>query len=421
VIPTDQEFAALAREVLDAQHYPDVRQAGTATPEQPYDAAGGTLPLQMGVAVDVISRPLPSPFRARLTALGPDPHAPRSPAPYASEKEDAAQFDSVPGKGFDADPVAAAIVPPAGAIGGSGPALAVDPAQNNAFKALNQAWAEGAAVQLANGRYVIQGLVPARQDALSRSLALRMERTAAEGTPIRKPRIATLQPWSPSIDEGWTRWVLEQYGFDVTPLHVDELTASLPNIGTLILADEVRLPIEGMRSVRRQPAPVRPEYADTLGPPDVEALEAFVRRGGTILCLNRASAGVIELLHLPVRDVVAGLPSDAFSVPRSLLEVVTNQDSRLMAGMPSRAAVLADDSPVFEVLEGFEGVVLASYAEEGSLLLSGFLLGDQHLRGHAAALDVELDAGHIILIGFRPQWRGQSFGTLRVLFNGVLR
>jgi hypothetical protein len=33
---------------------------------------------------------------------------------------------------------------------------------------------------------------------------------------------------------------------------------------------------------------------------------------------------------------------------------------------------------------------------------------------------VQLDDGHVVLLGFRPQWRGQPFGTLRVLFNSAL-
>jgi hypothetical protein len=40
IVPADQEFAAMAREVLDAQRYPDLRQYPGGPPERPYDAAG---------------------------------------------------------------------------------------------------------------------------------------------------------------------------------------------------------------------------------------------------------------------------------------------------------------------------------------------------------------------------------------------
>ena len=91
-----------------------------------------------------------------------------------------------------------------------------------------------------------------------------------------------------------------------------------------------------------------------------------------------------------------------------------------MAGMPERAAIFFDGSPVFEPLEGFNGEVLAKYQAQGSPLLSGYLLGEKYLQGQAAALDVRLGNGHVVLIGFRPQWRGQPFGTFRVLFNAAL-
>ena len=88
--------------------------------------------------------------------------------------------------------------------------------------------------------------------------------------------------------------------------------------------------------------------------------------------------------------------------------------------MPQKAAVFADGSPVFEVLDGFKGNGLAQYQDAGSPLLSGYLIGEKFMNGKAAALDVQLDAGHVILLGFRPEWRGQPFGTFKVLFNAIL-
>jgi len=53
-------------------------------------------------------------------------------------------------------------------------------------------------------------------------------------------------------------------------------------------------------------------------------------------------------------------------------------------------------------------------------LLSGYLIGEKFFHGKAAALDTELGAGHVVLIGFHPQWRCQPFGTFRVVFNAAL-
>ncbi len=91
-----------------------------------------------------------------------------------------------------------------------------------------------------------------------------------------------------------------------------------------------------------------------------------------------------------------------------------------MAGMPEKAAVFADGSPVFETLDGFKGRVLARYQDSGSPLLSGYLIGEKYLNGKAAALDVRPRIGHVVLLGFRPEWRGQPFGTFKVLFNAAI-
>ena len=90
-----------------------------------------------------------------------------------------------------------------------------------------------------------------------------------------------------------------------------------------------------------------------------------------------------------------------------------------MAGMPERAAVYYDSGPVFETADGFKGEILARYPDNEPVLASGFLQGEKLIQGKAAALDVELGSGHVILLGFRPQWRGQPFGTFRVIFNAI--
>ncbi|MBZ5500060.1 MAG: hypothetical protein LAP85_26990 [Acidobacteriia bacterium] len=469
VVPTDQEFAAMARQVLDVQKYPDLRQYPGGPPERLYDAAGWTLPLQMGVKIATVSKPLAAEMRAQMKLLGPTPDPRAKPTPYnLAASGDAAPFDSVPGIGFNSNPAAAAIVPPPGKVSRSGPALAVDPAQNNTYRAINRAWKQGARVEFVAGsqgtgaRYIISGLSEPAQSDLVDSLALVAERTAPGGTALKKPRVGLFQPWSSSVDEGWTRWLLEQYGFEFVTLHPEDFHAPLADkADVIILADDAAIPVAGGGGRGAGPGAdqgargaaagragvagqagaaaqgaaagqasggragggaraVRPEYAYTVTQEDLKAFEAFVRAGGTVVCFNRASRFIIQQFKLPVKNVVEGLRPEEFLLRGSIVEVTTDPTHPVMAGMPEKAAVFADSSPVFETLEGFQGKVLAKYQETGTPLLSGILIGEKHLQGKAAALDVELDKGHIVLIGFRPQWRAQSFGTFRIVFNSAL-
>ena len=69
------------------------------------------------------------------------------------------------------------------------------------------------------------------------------------GAPMQQPRIGLFRPWSGSMDEGWTRWVLEQYGFDVVDA-ASRPTFKSPladKVDVVILADDARLPIEAGR------------------------------------------------------------------------------------------------------------------------------------------------------------------------------
>ncbi len=449
IVPTDQEFAAMAREVLDVQQYPDLRQYPGGPPLRPYDAAGWTLPLQMGVEVAAISTPLTDEMRSKLMLLGPAPGPRVTPAPYLSAStSDPAPFDSVPGIGFDASPAAAAIVPPKGSLTGNGPALAVNPAQNNAFRAINRAWKSGASVQFvaskagAGSRYVISGLTDAAQQDIVQSLSLAAERTTvgAGGAAVKKPRIGLYQPWSGSMDEGWTRWLLLQYGFDFVTLHPEDFHQPLRDkVDVVILADDARIPVEGGQGGGRAggggaPAAgrgqaggaagggrtTRPEYAYMLTQADLQAFEAFVRSGGTVVCFSSACRFAIQQFKLPVKNVVEGLRPEEFFLRGSIVSVITDATHPVMAGMAENSPVFVDGSPVFEPLVGFKGTILAKYRDAPSPLLSGYLIGEKYLQGKAAALDVELDQGHVVLIGFRPQWRGQSFGTFRVVFNSAI-
>ena len=138
---------------------------------------------------------------------------------------------------------------------------------------------------------------------------------------------------------------------------------------------------------------VRPEYAYALTADDIKGFEAFVRGGGTVVCFNAACRFAVQQFKLPVKNAVDGLKAEEFFLRGSIVEVNVDATHPVMAGMPEKAAVFVDGSPVFDLLEGFKGRVLAKYAETGSPLLSGYLIGEKYLYGKAAALDVEFDQG----------------------------
>jgi hypothetical protein len=46
-------------------------------------------------------------------------------------------------------------------------------------------------------------------------------------------------------------------------------------------------------------------------------------------------------------------------------------------------------------------------------------LHPERIEGKAAALEVQYGKGRVYLLGFRPQWRGQSHGTYRFFFNAI--
>lgn len=421
VIPMDQEFANFVRQLFAVQDYPDLREYPEGPPEQPYDVAGWTLPYQMDVRVVEGGSPMTADLRAAM-----------SPVRGEAVGWDAAgvDFDSPPDAGFDTNAVAAGIVPPAGSATGSGPALYLDPAQNNTFKALNRAWGAGGRVSFVpgtagadgaagtSGTYVVSGLGDAAVADLVSSLALRVRRGAAAGVAMSQPRIGVYRPWAASMDEGWTRWLLDSYDFDSSSLYSAEVIAGRlrDRYDVILIADiPSRAILDGNA---RGTVPAR--YAGGLGKPGVRALDEFVRQGGTLVCINGSARFAMEQLHLPVKNVVADLERDDFFVSGSLLGVQVDPSQPVMSGMPSDATVFVAGSPVFTTEEDFAGRILAKYSKIGNPLRSGYLLGEDHLQGHAAAVEVRLGEGRVVLLGMKPQWRAQPFGTFKILFNALL-
>jgi hypothetical protein len=224
--------------------------------------------------------------------------------------------------------------------------------------------------------------------------------------------------WTGNIDEGWTRWILQNYGFAPVTLRNGDIQA-----GHLRdRFDAILLPDASQRSIMEGFAPgtIPGEYAGGVGEAGAEALRAFVRAGGTLVAFNNASLMVIDTFVLPVSNILAGLKNDQFFCSGSLLRVELRDPAHpALWGMPREPVVMFERGPAFETKSGFRGTVLATYPRERNPLASGYLLHPERIQGKVAALEVFYGEGRVYLYGFRPQWRGQSHGTYKLVFNAL--
>ncbi|HYO90989.1 MAG TPA: hypothetical protein VEQ40_05105, partial [Pyrinomonadaceae bacterium] len=263
---------------------------------------------------------------------------------------------------------------------------------------------------------------PARYRKVEKSLL-----TGGGGDLREIKRLALYKSHVPSMDEGWTRWVLKRELYKAarfSPSSVQDAELRAGNLrakyDTIVIPDQSPAAIlEGYR-VGRMPA----ELTGGVGAEGVKALREFVEAGGTLVCLNRASNFAIEQLRLPVRDVVAGLKRTEFYAPGSILRTEIDTTHPLAAGLPKESIAWVENSPVFEVSDNSEAGrvrVVARYPASSEPLLSGWLLGGERMRGRAALVEVTMGRGRVILFGFRPQYRGQSLATYPLFFNAISR
>jgi len=245
---------------------------------------------------------------------------------------------------------------------------------------------------------------------------------------VKRQRTAMYQRyWGGNMDEGWTRFLLEQFAFPYASLldaeikkgnlHAKYDVIILPNDSTGMITGERLESWEG-----RMPS-YPPEYQSGIGVEGVEALKAFVEKGGTLVTLGEASNLAIEKFGLSVRNITEKLRAKEFFCPGSTLRVTCDTANPLAYGMPSESLVLFWSSPAFEVTpsqhnERYETIV--RYACR-NILQSGWLVGEQVLANKAALVSAEYGKGRVILIGFRTQHRSQTHGTFKLLFNCLIR
>jgi hypothetical protein len=232
------------------------------------------------------------------------------------------------------------------------------------------------------------------------------------------------------MDEGWTRWLLEEFGFAYTSVHNADIQAGglRQKYDAIVIPDQPANSIENGHRTGTMP----PEYTGGLGPKGAAALKEFTSGGGTLIFLNGASDYAISRLGVqartvtPVRgggrggdpdlaggDRVAG--SSEFYSPGSLLNVKVDPRSPLAYGVPAEIAIWSEQSPAWDT----QLPVAARYPANG-ILASGWLVGEKVIANQAALIDAPMGSGHVILFGMRPQYRAQSYLTFKMFFNALL-
>jgi hypothetical protein len=246
-------------------------------------------------------------------------------------------------------------------------------------------------------------------------------------------RVAVYKNHLPSMDEGWTRWVFDQYKFSYESLRDAQVRAGNLNAkyDAIIIPDQsVNALFNGLpgaagrgetAGAEERVTGVYPaEYAGGLGEAGVKALREFIEAGGTVITFNNASNFAIEKLGVPVRNALKGRSSRDFYCPGSILRMRLDSSSPLTFGIEKETIAWFENSPAFEITDPAKARAIATYPASENPLLSGWILGDKLIRGRAAMVEAKIGKGRVILFGFRPQYRAQSLATFPLLFNSIL-
>ncbi|MBK8813899.1 MAG: hypothetical protein IPN69_24640 [Acidobacteria bacterium] len=235
----------------------------------------------------------------------------------------------------------------------------------------------------------------------------------------------TYKSSQPVMDEGWTRWVIEN-NLSYHPMCSEFVSTNDAKIraGNFKRVKSIVFPDQNPNQILNGYAKgaMPDELTGGIGKEGVANLRKFVEAGGTLVFLNRASDFAIEQFGLPVRDVTEGLSRKDFFIPGSILRTKIDRRHPIANGMPAESIAWFENSPAFEISESDDTNVeiIARYPEKKEdILLSGWALGAEKIAGKAALVSINIGKGKIVLFGFRPQYRGQSLATFPLFFNAI--
>ena len=394
IVKIAQPYGAFAKSILEVQDYPNIPEYPGGPLQRPYDVTAQTMPLLLGVTAVPVRREFDAAvkFVTRAQAEAGSFKAEQGAHGYAFQDESNSSLYalfSLLKHGLRAYRIAGA--------GQQADTIYLPPQKNLAAELTNVA-----------AKFPVQ-------------ITASGEMPKGPAVEVHLPRIGLYQSWVPSMDEGWTRWIFDQNGIPYTRVvDADIRNGNLnQHLDVIVLPDNAPTAITSGRYGRGEEAggPQVPlEFRGGLGEAGLASLRSFAEAGGTIVALNKASQ-VYTGKNTPVTNALEGLAAKDFYIPGSILQVAVDTSDPLAFGSKPTVPIFFEQSPSFRV--SGEAQSIATY-ESDKPLLSGWILGGQYLRGTSALVNEPAGKGHIILFGFRPQYRAQSEVTYRFFFNALL-
>ena len=249
-----------------------------------------------------------------------------------------------------------------------------------------------------------------------RDLALPLR--TGDASPIKNPvaagvRVGIYRSPAPNMDEGWTRYIFDTFNVPYSSVRDAEVKqgALKSKYDVLVLPSQRLLVQENPQSSSAE------ETTAGLTTTSVTSLKDFVSEGGTLVCFDAACDMAIKQFKLPLKNVLEGLRSSDFYCPGSIVSVDVDNTNAIARGVPRSLNAYFINSSAFEATDS-DVRVIARYAND-NVLRSGWLLGESKLRGQIALAETRMGKGRVVLFAFRPQHRGQTWGTLPLIWNAL--
>ena len=411
VIKSAQAFRAHVLDLMEPQDYPNDIPFPGGPPKAPYDNAGYTLAMQMGVRYDRLLDGFDCPC-AKLGDVLKKP------------------------------PVAASV--PSG-----GRWYSLSRSVNDSYLAVNRLLAAKQRVEASPTEFVVPNSGEATRilRGLAEERGLPVKIASNPGRPLKPIRVGLWDQYGGSMPSGWIRYILEQFEFPFEVVYVKRLDAGdlIRQFDALVFVDgAIPAPAGAMTGgnqvnafFRNPPAPsedLPAEYRDRVGrvtaAATIPALKAFLENGGRIITIGSSTA-LARHLGLPIENhlvertptgQVRPIPREKFYVPASLLSVSVDSTAQSASGMGSEAIVMFDESPVFRLLPDApsKGIRPVAWFSSADPLRSGWAWGQTFLEGGVAIAEAKVGRGRLYLFGPEVTFRSQPHGTYRFLFNGLI-